>query len=402
MRLSIYTTHLLAVFLLSGCLSESRPRDSSRVQTTDSAGVRVVENAVAPSDLPRSWVVSDAPVIEIGLGRNADDELFRVAGALRLSDGRILVANAGTAEIRVYDVSGAFVEAWGREGEGPGEFTALSTIHRWRADSIAAWDRSHDRLTFFDSHGRVGRTESILFSAGQPSAFPVAVLADTLILGSSQVRFTAGEHDSGLARPSRTYALFDAEGQVAIELGQHPGREYYVATREGFFTAFSHPFGRYAVATTWGDRIVISPNDSYELSVYDRTGELDMIVRRQWDPIPVTTSDIDRWVAERVQAEEDAGRPQVAVLYQDLPTVPYQPAFTRTVPDPLGYLWVSDYSSAADATTTWWVYDQAGRAVDAVETPAGLQVFEIGVDYVLGEMVTELDVETVQVWSLAR
>ena len=37
-----------------------------------------------------------------------------------------------------------------------------------------------------------------------------------------------------------------------------------------------------------------------------------------------------------------------------------------------------------------------------VETPAGLMIFEIGEDYIVGQSYDELHVEYVQVWPLER
>ncbi|WP_419943063.1 hypothetical protein [Candidatus Palauibacter sp.] len=53
-------------------------------------------------------------------------ELFRVGGAMRLSDGRIVVANAGTGELRVYDPDGIHLASWGGQGDGPGEFGPMA------------------------------------------------------------------------------------------------------------------------------------------------------------------------------------------------------------------------------------------------------------------------------------
>ena len=57
-----------------------------------------------------------------------------VIDALVLSDGRIVVANQGTYELRVFNPSGIHFDTWGGEGEGPGEFPYLRGLEAmaWR------------------------------------------------------------------------------------------------------------------------------------------------------------------------------------------------------------------------------------------------------------------------------
>lgn len=50
----------------------------------------------------------------------------------------------------------------------------------------------------------------------------------------------------------------------------------------------------------------------------------------------------------------------------------------------------------------WGIFDPDGRRLGVVELPAGLEVYEIGPDYVLGKMLDELDVERVVLLPLDR
>jgi len=53
-----------------------------------------------------------------------------------------------------------------------------------------------------------------------------------------------------------------------------------------------------------------------------------------------------------------------------------------------------------DAAAVWLVFDPAGRLLGEVEMPAGLEVFEIGEDYVLGLVRDDLDVERLMLHPL--
>src|SRR5688572_2835117 len=71
----------------------------------DSAGVEIVENRGAPAwTSATAWTVADTPSVSIGGNESDSTALFsRVQNAVRLGDGRIVVANGGTRELRFYD-----------------------------------------------------------------------------------------------------------------------------------------------------------------------------------------------------------------------------------------------------------------------------------------------------------
>ena len=52
--------------------------------------------------------------------------------------------------------------------------------------------------------------------------------------------------------------------------------------------------------------------------------------------------------------------------------------------------------------TVWTVFDPEGHALGMVETPEGLEIYEIGEDYLLGKVEGELGVDYIQLWALSR
>src|SRR5688500_14863048 len=62
----------------------------------DSAGVRIVENAAPAWTEAQAWRVEAAPALDIGTAEGEGAYQFHlVAGVVRLSDGRIVVADRG-------------------------------------------------------------------------------------------------------------------------------------------------------------------------------------------------------------------------------------------------------------------------------------------------------------------
>ena len=109
-------------------------------------------------DLP-NWRVSSNPILSIGLVDGPEPYLLYDVTSLRLtSRGQIIVANAGTGEVRVFDSDGAFVGAVGRRGQGPGEYQHLTGIELFARDSLIVFDRDLRRLSVFSPSGQFLRS----------------------------------------------------------------------------------------------------------------------------------------------------------------------------------------------------------------------------------------------------
>ena len=133
----------LAVVLAVGC-GGGEPEPAENWTARDSAGVRVVENLRPAWGPGQTWRISDEPVLEIGVEEGEEAyELYRVVDALRLDDGRIVVSNAGTGELRFFDHQGTHLWNAGRHGQGPGEFGEFSSMRVWAVPG----ERSSPRIT---------------------------------------------------------------------------------------------------------------------------------------------------------------------------------------------------------------------------------------------------------------
>lgn len=90
-----------------------------------------------------------APILSIGvLGGDPQYELYQIEGAVRLSDGSIVVMVAGELEVRRFDSDGKHVWTNGRRGEGPVEFRLPALLPTCTSDdSIVIHDRMAGRIT---------------------------------------------------------------------------------------------------------------------------------------------------------------------------------------------------------------------------------------------------------------
>jgi len=151
---------LALLLLAAACGDRPAGEYSSLLQAVvrDSADVRIVENPRPPSPSRLDWRVGAELAVTIGEREGEDPHmLHRARDAVILPDGRIVVANTGSNELRVFDAAGRHVATWGGGGEGPGRYAALIQVHRWRGDSLVALYSQARHLSVLDSRGNFGR-----------------------------------------------------------------------------------------------------------------------------------------------------------------------------------------------------------------------------------------------------
>jgi len=112
-------TVLPGMALVVACIGEAGGRGSIE---RDSAGIVIVENFAPAWQGADAWEVVSPATVEIGVAEGEDVyQLFDVSGATRLGNGTIVVANAGTQEIRFCGADGRHLRTAGGSGRGPGE-----------------------------------------------------------------------------------------------------------------------------------------------------------------------------------------------------------------------------------------------------------------------------------------
>ena len=127
--MKIRIVEALVVMCAVACQEERQGSTGPLSVTTDSAGIEIVENARPPDDSRLGWRIGPEPTVSIGEVEGEDPYLLHdVSDAMMLGDGRIVVVNSGTSELRVFNGSGMHVSTWGGEGEGPGEFSWLRAV----------------------------------------------------------------------------------------------------------------------------------------------------------------------------------------------------------------------------------------------------------------------------------
>lgn len=348
------------------------------------------------------WTLAEQPRVDIG-GASADGPamFFGAMSATRLSDGRIVVGDGGSSELRIFGPDGRHLRTTGGKGSGPGEFSYLTWVGRFAGDSILAYDESTRRLAAYGPSGDLAGTVSL--SLPDTPRFPVmvGVFEDGRLLARPGFdrRFGRGER-----RDTVPFLIYARTGERADTIVTHPGTErFFVATPE-WATQWEVGFGRDAFAAVAGDLAVIGSSDRHEVGLFDAAGRLVQRLRADVPATPVAEADVVAWRARLASQVRGPLVEQRRRQLADIPHRPTYPAFAGLAVSAAGDYWLREYPRAGDldAPARWVVYGRDGTPRARVTTPARFRLLEVGADWVLGHWSDSEDVSHLQLYDLRR
>ncbi|HEX6313883.1 MAG TPA: 6-bladed beta-propeller [Gemmatimonadaceae bacterium] len=347
------------------------------------------------------WTIDPTPAVEIGVDDGEEPYMFsRVFDALRLPDGRILVGNSSTSEIRVFDREGKFLKSVGRKGNGPGEFGELSAVRFWRLSdgSFLGYDNGNLRVHFYDSSFAYQRTVRIESTRDGLRAFLQGVFAD----GSWQMLALVPElrNEPGTyLRSAQQFVRFHPDGTPDTTLRRVEGRTRFVH-QFGSITHFPFvPFTAEPLAAAGQHLWVVSGGGS-EVEQRNLQGDLLRITRLLRD-IPRTADVYPRYVESSLATMDSARRAQYEHFYGlNHPLPEHIPAYQAMLLDATSHVWLERYRLPGDTMPRWDVIAPNGRWLGTVSVPSRLRVMQVGADYVLGRHLDSLGVERIRVHAL--
>jgi len=400
---------LLALLSLGACGEGQTP--SSAFAVRDSAGVEIVESFAPVWPPAPAWHVATEPVLQIGdIDGPEPYQLDRVVGAVRLSDGRIVLADGGSRRIRYYDRSGRHLTDAGGRGGGPGEFGSLSGIYRMPGDSVAGWDVLAKRLSVFDDNGAFGRAVTPDRVTGMSASLRGVFADGSAVVSPGKTAQALQTLEPGEYRDPVVYLRFASGGAFLDTIAVAPGTESVAYREETTFGNDPILFGRNHYVALGGDRFYAGDSDALQVTMSTPDGTPLRIIRRAGTPRAVTPADLEearRLAAEsaqrgRLMLAQALGRPVAEPDPTGYVHRETYPAFNRLLVDAEGHLWVRAYPAPGAEARTWSVFDPAGRWLGDVEMPERFEVFEIGGDYVLGRWQDEDDVHYIRVYPLVK
>ena len=358
----------------------------------------------------RNWVLSERPLLRLGAAvGDVNQEFSQIRGVVRLSDGRIVVADGGSQQLRYFGPTGTFLFKVGRQGNGPGEFSALWSVARTGGDSILVWDRRSRRISAFTSDGQLAREiPSHMLPAGLTADVLIGQMEDGSLLFGAEVE--PGPQKTGVQRSTLTVYLLNRDLTIRQTISV-PGREVEVVASNvpGRWITYEIPFARETFAAVGRDRFYIGSNDRFEIQQRGLDGRSNGLIRHRMGDVPLTRADANRLEKETLSELDESEKRRaenIVRLFRDLPLPPLRPAFSKMLVDAEGNLWVAEWvSSFVSANRNpmhWRVFTPDGRLLADARLPSGLQPFEIGNNYVLGVSRDDDGVEYVHVYTLRK
>ena len=371
----------------------------------DSAGVRIVEN-LGQGAAPGEWQLGGAPILQIGVLEGvAEYQLHEVSDLARLSDGRIVVASGGSKDLRLYSDDGAFLESVGGEGDGPGEFRSLTTLMLLPGDSLLAYDRALNRISYFDRAGVFLRSVSLQpLQVNTVPRFGGRFNDGSLLVTAERVFTSQNVERNGIVRDPVLYLRYDSEGRLADTLTSLPGTEYVVRVGDLGLITTNLPAGKRSLHVLDDDRLFVGTNDAYEIRVLGPDGSLHLIVRKAHEQVSLPRSRLERFLDSVLAAdvEDDNLRRQLRQMFADVPLPETVPAFASLTVDTDGDLWVKESAFPDTETNRWTVFGVDGVLLAQVDMLPRFTPHHVGADFVLGVWTDEFEVEYVRLYELTK
>ena len=410
--ISFRTSTLLLASLSLGCGTDAAP--SPEVTRVDSAGREIVTSSAPAWGEGEGWTISAEPMLSIGEVEGEDPyNLFRVSDVMRLDDGRIVIANGGTREVRVFAADGTHERTVGGPGQGPGEFRYPSALLRRDEGGFSVVDFMS--LEHFDAEGDHVALDAFDRDAWMELTRPLGPSEGGLPLGDGRVLapiYGSGFSSQGEPRPGPPYrpditmALIDpAVGSVdtIAAIGGILQQFVDVGPRVMPIVGPYAPSGRWF--TGLDGSVVVYDGATAEVHRILPDGT-HRILRWPAEPEPITDEEIEAWKERQRSASWAQDQlPQLERGWAEMDRPTAKAVVSGAHPSLDGSTWVRTGLSFYEARgpVAWQVFTPDGTWLGPVELPGDFRPFEITDEYVLGvERDSETEVETVRMFRLRK
>ena len=399
---------------LTGCTADPGSDDGGSVapilvSVTDSSGVEVVTNSGDGWDAESAWRIE--PDLQVGEldGPLAFGRISWVAPAP--GDG-MLVLDAQSRLVHVFDSSGRPVRSFGGEGDGPGEFrrpAAVMSVYGGRIAVSQGFPPVLHWLTLDGEHEGTTRLPGARDEAGTRTAGSFGLWQVT---PAGRVFVQAQVIDPGAEDGEMPVVLLEVDRNGASA----PDTIAEWTWKAGFG---DEPIRMFEPVHTWMPRsdgiVILSPGLPYELQWYDAAAGLRRIVRRDLDSAPVTNRHRELAVAEMREGMESGGAPD-DMIEDMLDRVEFEavlpPVLRVWVSEPDGRVWVGVHDADrldpeggrpfSSWVNAWDVFERDGPYLGRVPAPDGFTLRVVTADALYGVWEDELEVPFARRYRVVR
>ena len=334
-------THGAVFAILAGAawlaMAAASPAQQAEVKTEN--GVRIVRNPATPVKGPggKAAAVSLVEDLVIGNDTGREDHWFGFLNAIDAdAAGRIYTVDPKSVRIRIFGPDGSLVKAFGRNGQGPAEFSGPGGIVAAPDGTFIVSDVLNGRLSYFTREGV--HIKDTLFGTHRIAGLAVDRGSDLFAIrtqmpqgGSQGWELVKFDSDLKLIRTIHSIAI-PFKGRVFNIL---PDRIYFGLTGE--------------------DRLVWMVSNDYAIQVEDAAGKSMMRILRDRAPKKITDEDKARIINRTFSG---SAPPQLQAEFPET-----FPAASGLMTDEKGRIYVRTYETDGKGAEAVDVFDAEGLYV---------------------------------------
>lgn len=380
---------------LVGCSAPLRRSDTA----TDSAGVSIIESSAPKFGPGQGLRVAETPTLDlVGPPGGTFGEAM---SAVRLSDGRVVVADGRPPVIRYFGADGRWLYDVGSVTDGRGALQSIFDLSIGRADTVTVYDIVARRVVLVDPNGAIGGTITVaegLVPPGSNGFLPHGPTPDgRYLLQRDEIAFPFAGKVGEVLPDSTAYFWMTRDGTLAdssdrLLAGEIFGFAVNTGRPEPLIAPLARPLGGRAQVAMGPSLVWYGESRRWELRGLDAHGRVAQIIRLARPASPLTPERRDSFVARfrAIRAGREAGmvQRQFAEGIGNAPFPDTLPAFTALFAGRDSTLWAQHSGliegHTGDEALDWTVIGADGRWSQEITMPAGFRPTAAGKDWVLG------------------
>lgn len=341
-RIAGPTVLILVLIAIVTALAAAQKAD---IKTED--GVRVVRNPKTPVAGPggKPATVSLVEDLVIGNDTSRENYWFGFLNSLAVDDaGRIYTLDPKDIRVRVFGPDGTLIRAFGRAGQGPGEFSGPGGILVAPDGTIVVTDVLNGRISYFTPEG----------AHLKDTVFGTYRIAGLEIDGHSNLFITSVQPPS---EGTQVWELLKLDRDMkplfkfhSLAIPFRPRTMALIPTRLFYGLALE-------------DGLAWMVSTEYEIHVADAAGKTVMDIIKENDPRKFTQADREGLLKDRFRG---GALPQIEIQTPD-----HFPAASGFMTDDKGRIYVRTYESDGRGGVAMDVFDPAGFYIARFFVPEG-------------------------------
>jgi len=412
-RFPFSRTALLLALVFNGCGREARKREPFLV--FDSAGVEITVSSSPLLVGGAGWRIDADPLLQIGAVQGDEAYQFTwIEDAVRAPDGKVLVLDLQSREVRVFGADGGHLTTFGGSGEGPGEFGRPAMLALAPPDTLLVWDPAVLRVSRFSLDGGLLGEVSFLTPVTE-RMLPVGsgrrlwhLSTDGALLSSGPMLSGAETQElQGDRRTTRIRVVLLGPGSARVhDFGVFPYANLVQYRYTGLSVSLASPFSPHTRAALGTGLVVIGMTGPWEVRAFRTSGGLLRIVRAAIPRVPATRDALERAKKDHLNRQARSRFPPQEVIeavYPQFEVPDSIPAIGDLEFDAAGNLWVGRRALTDRDVSDWDVFTPEGRWLTSLSIPPELgRILEFGEDHILAAWEDEWNVQYLRLYRIHK